>query len=412
MAQIAALPHCVITGLGVTCALGQGKDAVLEGLLAGRHAFDVMRRPLRQHGGSAFIGAELPAWHLPERFSERLFSKISLSSQAALLTLEEAWRNAQLDQVDAERIGVIIGGSNLQQRSQIETFSRHWFEPEFIRPTYGLCWMDSDLVGLCSEQFGIRGPSWTVGGASASGQVAVIQGIRAVQAGDIDACVVMGALTDLSYFECQAFRSLGAMGSDRYADAPQLACRPFDRHADGFIYGEACAAVVIERESATRARNVSPWCRLAGWAMALDANRGPAPSQQCEVRVIENALAMAHLDAADIDYVNPHGSGSPIGDMTELCALTQSRLNHARINSTKSLTGHALCAAGTLELVATIMQMRAGRLHPSRNLVDPINTEFDWVGEHAQPHVMQHALNLSYGFGGINTAMCVSHAPG
>jgi malonyl-ACP decarboxylase len=402
---------CIISGMGVTAAIGQGKRAFLAALLAGRHAFAVMARPHRQHDDSAFLGAELPELRLAESLSPQLLRQASFSAQVTLATLEEAWQEAQLAELDSERVGLIIGGANLQQRSLIEAYARHGQHPEFIRPNYGVAWMDTDLVGIATEQFGIRGASCTVGGASASGQLAVLRAIQAVRSGEVDACIAIGALTDLSHFECQALRSLGAMGSDRYADRPPEACRPFDRGHDGFVYGESCAALVIECESHARQRGMHPWCRLPGWAIVMDAHRNPDPSKDAEIKVIQRALTMAGLSAADIDYVNPHGTGSPLGDAIELSALSDCSLTHARINSTKSLTGHGLCAAGAVELAATLLQMRAGQLHPSRNLDEPVDASFNWVQDAPVAHKMRHALNLSYGFGGINTALCISHCP-
>src|SRR6185369_1646317 len=180
----------------------------------------------------------------------------------------------------------------------------------FLRPTYALSFMDSDLCGFCTAQFGIRGLAYTVGGASASGQLAIIQAAQAVLADQVDVCIALGALMDLSHWECRALRAIGAMGSDRYADEPELACRPFDRDHDGFIFGESCGAVVIESEESGRRRGMKPYGALAGWGMAMDGNRNPDPSKDGEVRAIQRALDGAGWGPAQIDYVNPHGTGS------------------------------------------------------------------------------------------------------
>jgi malonyl-ACP decarboxylase len=119
-------------------------------------------------------------------------------------------------------------------------------------------------------------------------------------------------------------------------------------------------------------------------------------------------LRRAGLSAADIDYINPHGSGSLKGDESEIQAIRASGLSHARINATKSLVGHGLTSAGAVEIVATVMQMSEARLHPTRNLEEPIDTALRWVKEEAEPHIMGNALSLSFGFGGINTALCLS----
>jgi malonyl-ACP decarboxylase len=406
-----------VSGVGVTSAIGQGQGAFLSALMQGQHAFGVMSRPGRQlpqassTQAAAFLGAEIASLAMPAGLPPAMLRTASFSAQVVLATLHEAWQDAQLAplaQTSPERIGLVVGGSNVQQRESMLAREAYRGREGFLRPTYGLSFMDSDLCGLCTEQFGIRGFAHTVGGASASGQLAVIEAIEAVQSGRVDVCIAVGAPMDLSYWECQAFRSLGAMGSDRFAQDPASACRPFDRDRDGFIFGEACGAVVVEaRDSAWRRTGRQPYARLPGWAVRMDANRQPNPSAEGQMATIRAALDRAQLTPGDIDYVNPHGSGSGIGDEVELRSLRDSGLGHVRINTTKSVTGHALTAAGAVELIAVLLQMGAGQLHPSRNLDHPIDAGMGFTGAHAEDHAIANALNLSIGFGGINTAVCV-----
>ncbi|MFJ6208617.1 beta-ketoacyl synthase N-terminal-like domain-containing protein [Lysinibacillus sp. NPDC092081] len=396
----------VITGVGITSAIGQGKKAFAQSLMQGDHKFSHMQRPGRQKD-SAFLGAEISAMSYPEQFSKRLLRSTSLTGKVAIVTLHEAWQDAKLDEVEPTRIGLVIGGSNIQQRELLQTFENYKDRAHFVRPTYGLSFMDSDLCGFCTEQFGIQGFAYTVGGASASGQVAILQAIQALQTNQIDVCIAMGALMDLSYLECQALRSLGAMGSDRYADAPELACRPFDKNRDGFIFGESCGVVVLERIDTAMKRKVKPYSVISGWAVGMDGNRNPNPSYEGEMQVINKVLEKAMIYSKDIDYINPHGTGSGIGDEIELKAIRDSGLSHAYINATKSIAGHGLSAAGAVEAIATILQMKEARLHPNRNLDDPLDPSYNWVGSQSKPHIIKNALSLSIGFGGINTAICL-----
>ncbi|AJX25007.1 polyketide beta-ketoacyl:acyl carrier protein synthase [Burkholderia pseudomallei] len=402
----------LITGVGVVSAIGQGRQPFIDALLDGRHAFGVMRRPGRQlpdDAGAgpapAFFGAEIDSIALPPMLDAHRRTA-SYSAQAAVACVREAWDDAALGDVDPLRIGLVVGGSNVQQREQALVHDTYRGRYAFLRPSYGLSFMDSDLCGLCTELFGIRGVAFTVGGASASGQLAVLQACRLVESGSVDACIAVGALMDLSYWECQALRSLGAMGSDRFADEPDAACRPFDQDRDGFIYGECSGAIVVERAARMRRAHVSPYAKWLGGCIRMDGTREPAPSLDGEMAVIEGALRDAGIGADSIDYVNPHGSGSTLGDATELDALGRSGLAHARINTTKSLVGHGLSAAGIVELIATLLQMRARRLHPSRNLDRPIDERFDWVRSTCGSDI-RRALKLSIGFGGINTALCL-----
>ncbi|MDQ0497104.1 malonyl-ACP decarboxylase [Paenibacillus brasilensis] len=399
-------PELVVTGIGVSSAIGQGKAAFSSALFKGQHAFGVMQRPGRR-GEASFIGAELPSLSYPETLSKRMLRTASFSGQVAMVTLQEAWDDAKLDNVDPSRIGLVVGGSNFQQRELFQTYETYREKMCFVPPTYGVSFMDTDLCGLCTEQFGIQGFAYTVGGSSASGQVAIIQAIEAVQAGRVDVCIAMGALMDISYMECQALRSLGAMGSDRYADEPAMACRPFDKMRDGFIYGESCGVVVIERSDSAVRRQEKPYAKLAGWDMGMDRNRNPNPSCEGEVRVIRRTLEKAKLLPEEIDYINPHGTGSIVGDEIEIKALRDCKLSHAYINATKSIIGHGLSAAGTVEMIATLLQMRDSRLHPTRNLQEPIGVDCNWVKNESIPAVIHNTMNLSMGFGGINTAICM-----
>lgn len=395
----------VVTGMGVVSAIGQGKGAFTDALLAGRSAFGVMQRPGRQRD-SAYLGAEIGEVVPPPGIPRQTLRAASLSAQVALAVLQEAWTEARLSDVDPRRIGLVVGGSNVQQRELTQIHEKNRDSAEFLRPTYALTFMDSDLCGFCTAHFGIRGLAFTVGGASASGQLAILQAAQAVLTGQVDVCIALGALMDLSHWECRGLRAIGAMGSDRYADEPALACRPFDRDHDGFIFGESCGAVVIESRSSSQRRGVSPYAALRGWGMAMDGNRNSDPSLEGETYAIRTAMAASGWSAAQVDYVNPHGTGSVVGDETELRALRDCGLDGAFLNATKSLVGHGLSAAGTVEVIATLLQMQAGRLHPTRNLENPIDESMNWVKNEAIDHPADRALTLSMGFGGINTALC------
>jgi malonyl-ACP decarboxylase len=402
-------PDPVVTGVGVISAIGQGRAPFLEALLAGESAFGVMQRPGRQRH-SAYLGAEIREIASPPEITRQTMRAASLSAQAAMVVLLEAWVEARLYDVDPRRIGLVVGGSNVQQRELTQMHESYRDRSEFLRPTYALSFMDSDLCGFCTAQFGIRGLAYTVGGASASGQLAIIQAAQAVRSGQVDVCIALGALMDLSHWECRGFRALGAMGSDRFAGEPARACRPFDRDHDGFIFGEASGAIVLESADSSRRRGMTPYAALRGWGMAMDGNRNPDPSLDGEAEAIRNAVDAAGWTSSDVDYVNPHGTGSVSGDETELKALRACGLDGVFLNATKSLIGHGLSAAGTVEAIATLLQMRSGRLHPTRNLDHPIDSSFQWVAAEPAGHRIDNALTLSMGFGGINTALCWQRA--
>lgn len=398
----------VITGVGIATAIGQGKANFTEALWAGKTAFGYLKRPGRE-GDPPFIGAEITtlATDVLQPEHNRLLRSASLSTQLALLVALEAWQDAQLDtaRLNPQRIGLVVGGSNVQQREQLQTWQRHATEPQFVSPSYGLALWDTDLVGVLSQALQIQGEGYSVGSASASGAMAIIQAARQIQSGCTDVCLAVGALFDLSSWECQGLRNLGAMGSRRFQDQPEAACRPFDRESDGFIYGEGSGVIVLESAEHAQRRGARVYGRLLGWGSGLDGNRSANPNQAGEMQAMGAALQMAGLSADQINYVNTHGTSSPLGDKTEVAALKAVGLAHAALNATKSLTGHTLTAAGVVEAIATVLQMQAGRLHPTHNLIDPIDSDLSWVRQSAVATTVDYALSNSFGFGGINTTL-------
>ncbi|NSL85651.1 polyketide beta-ketoacyl:ACP synthase [Chitinophaga sp. Mgbs1] len=397
----------VVTGIGVSTAIGCTAHLFMNALLEGKSAFSYLQRAGRQIEDSRFIGAEIKGDIGVDQPGNKLTRYASLSAQVGISTLQEAWNDAQLNDVDPFRIGLVIGGSNFQQRAH-QLFREQYAEKiAYLNPSYSMTYLDYDLAAILTAQFGINGFAYTAGGTFASGQLAVIHAAKAVQNGEVDVCIALGALMDLSFWELQAYAGIGAMGSLRFADNPDLACRPFDADSDGFIYGEGCGVLIIESEASAERRKVRRYGQLAGWATKIDGNRGLNPSLQGECDVIRQSLFHADLKPGEINYINPHGSGSPLGDLTEANAIVECGLSHAWINSTKSIIGHTMTAAGIIELIALLLQMRVGVLHPCRNLNNPIFPELNWVSGTAMSEQIYNAINISIGQGGINTAVCI-----
>jgi malonyl-ACP decarboxylase len=270
--------------------------------------------------------------------------------------------------------------------------------------------MDTDHVGTLSEIFQIQGEGFTTGGSSASGNVAIIKACQAIRWGILDSCVVVGALADLSPMELQGFYNLGAMGGKRFHDQPGKACRPFDKDHEGFIYGQAGGCLVLESWESAQKRGIPILAQIAGGALVLDGNRLPNPNTHGEARAMTSALKQAGVQPGDIDYLNAHGSSSPLGDETEIDAVKKvfkENISHLRINSTKSLTGHCLTAAGVIETIATIIQMKEGFIHPNLNLEHPIDDECKFSRQQSIETSISTAMNNSFGFGGINTSVII-----
>ena len=385
----------VIAGIGVAAGRGYGKDALRAALFGDAPAIGPLRRDGRQlpDGSSAFIGLELP--EPPDLLPARIARTAGLPGRAAIAVLDEAWREAGLDALDPARIGLVVGGSTLMAREQMLAQRDYAGRMAYWPPRHGHMFLDTDIAGLCAATYAIRGFTMSVGGASASGAVAVIQAAEAVRSGRVDACIALGALQDVSCLDLQGFRALGALAET---------CRPFDRDHAGFVYGESTAALVLCRADRVPA---GQYGTLAGWAHLASGNRGPEPSLEGELAAIRAALAMADLSPGAIDYVNAHATGTPLGDETELAALRAAGLGQARINATKSLIGHGLASAGAVELAAVLIQMRDGRLHPTRHLDNPLDPAMGFVRGAPEECRIRTALKLSFGFGGVDTALVI-----
>ncbi len=401
-----------ITGMGIVCSIGQSVDQFTAALKRGASGISKVNPGAVIHDFS--LRGQLARFDsLPPGFLQNV-QKATLRApfgiQISALAALEAWQRAGFfrEQPDPDRIGIIVGGNNLNQQFCYQQIDKFRKTPEYLTPRYPLHYMDTDHVGTVSEIFGIRGEGFSVGGASASGAVALVKGLQMIRRGAMDACVVIGALADLSPLEIQGFRNIGAMGGKQFNDRPELACRPFDRAHEGFIYGQGGGAIILESLDSRNKRDAPCNAYLCGGSLLLDGNRLSDPNVEGEARAMTAALNDAGIEPAAVDYINTHGTSSPLGDLTEIKAIKQvfgAHIQNIGINSTKSLTGHCLTAAGMVESIATVIQMNGGFIHPNLNLDDPIDQECRFAGNQAEGADINISLKNSFGFGGINASL-------
>ena len=412
-----------ITGLGVICSIGQDATSFTAALREGRCGIVLAADPADPDGAThlAPLGdfdlvdtldtrAGLPAEL--RRDALRAARRSPLPVQAALAAALEAWQRADLIDrpVASERIGLIVGGHNLTGRYAFDQYATFQREPAYLPRRYALHIQDTDHVGTISQALGIRGEGYTVGASSASGNAALIHAARLVACGAVDVCLAVGASARLAPPELAALANLGLLAAPGPGIPADRACRPFDRARSGIVPGEAAACVVLESEESAARRAVPVLARLAGYAAALDGNSLSNPDPLGEARAMRAALLSAGTAAAAVDYVNAHGTGTPAGDDAELKALRE--LFNAGdpapwLNSTKALTGHCLSAAGVLEAVATVAQIRAGFVHPNPALTEAAEPGHRLVGRTASPARIERALSNSFGFGGFNSSVLI-----
>lgn len=407
--------QAVVTGVGVVSGIGADVAAFSESLRHGRGSISRSS----ETGAIASVIEDAPYSSrldalagLPSDVVERarrVGTRAPRCCQLAIVSALQACAQSRLWELDAARVGVVVAG-HAPNRSYLAREARRFAERGLVSPNYALHFMDTDLVGSVSEVLGCTGEGFSVGGASASGNVGLIHAARALEA-DLDACLVIGYLAELTDLERGAFANLGSAGGKRFAEWPERACRPFDKGAEGFIHGEASACVVLERKACAKARHAEVLSCLVGTAMALHGSRGPSPDRRGEVMVLRKALASAGVRHTDVDYVNAHATSTPLGDETEARALEDVFGEHASrlwVNATKGLTGHCLWSAGVVEAIASIVQLREGFVHANLNLEEPIDAACRFVGAHREQARIRIAVSNSFGFGGINTTIVLA----
>ncbi|GAB2993322.1 beta-ketoacyl synthase N-terminal-like domain-containing protein [Saccharothrix stipae] len=408
----------VVTGLGLVGAIAPDVAGFDDALRCGRVALTACPAPEPPDLGPAFA-ARLTGFDLERAVTSvpdvpaglrdlavRTARRSPLPVRAATAAAVQAWVDAGLHvrAPAAERIGVVVAGNNLT-----ESYSEAAHAGR-VPTRYALHHYDTDHVGTLSRVLGVRGEGCTVGGASASGNLGLVTAARMLADGALDVCLVVGALAELSSAQRRGFLLIGAMAAAG-ADPVERPVSPFDRGRRGFHAGEAAACVVLETAESSTARSATPVVRLAGHAVVLDGNHLPDPSVDGEVRAMRLALDRAGVAAARVDYVNAHGTGSPVGDDVEVAALRAVFGDEPgpHVNATKGLTGHCLTSSGVVEAVATALQVRGGYVHPNPGLTDPVDPVCRFTGARAGRAGLGFALSAGFAFGGLNTAVVFAH---
>lgn len=404
------MARVLVTGIGVASAIGIGRDDFALALREGRVATAIGETPGALPSFALNVSeslALLPG--LPPELRQeaaRIARRLALPLRASIVSALQAWDHAKLHvrAVDPKRVSLVIAGHNLSGRYAFDTYRRYDAEG-FVSPEYGLLSLDSSQIGVLSELLKIRGEGVLVGGASASGNMGILHGYRLVEWGVADICLVVGALTEPSAVERRAWANMGAL------DESGSACRPFDLDRAGFVPGQASACLVLESHESAAARRVEGQAHLAGVATCLDGNRLPNPSIEGEVEAMTRALGVAGLTPDCVQYINAHGTGSQLGDEVELHAIESVfglSASNIWLNSSKALTGHCLCAAGVVEAVATILQMKQKFVHCNPHLNRPMREGFRFVGRESVAVAVDVAMSNSFGFGGINSSLVLT----
>ena len=402
-----------MTGLGALTPIGNTLQEYWDNLIAGKSG----AAPIQQFDASKFktqFACEVKNFNVEDFIDRREVRKLDQFSQYAMVSASEAMADSQLmaSNPNVDRIGV-IWGSGIGGLKTFQDECQNFFEgdgtPKF-NPFFIPKMIADIAAGHISIKYGLCGPNYVTVSACASSTNAIIDAFNLIRLGKADAIVTGGSEAAVNEMGVGGFNGLRALSMRN--DSPETASRPFDKDRDGFVLGEGAGALILEEYEHAVKRGAKIYAEVAGGGMSGDAYHmtAPHPDGIGARNVMNAALEDAELKAEDVDYVNVHGTSTPLGDVAETKAIQQVFGEHAyklNISSTKSMTGHLLGAAGAIEAIACIMAVKHDIVPPTINHFtdDPeLDNKLNFTFNTAQKRVVNVALSNTFGFGGHNTS--------
>ena len=404
----------VVTGMGALTAIGNSLQDYWSGLLAGRSGAAPITRFDAQRFKTRFA-CEIKGYDGEDIFGPKEARKMDAYTQYALVVADEAVRDAGLDlnRLERDRAGVIwgsgIGGLQTFQEEvakYAQGDGRPRFSPFFVPK------MIADIAaGHLSIRFGFCGPNFATVSACASSTNAILDAYTYIRAGFADLFITGGSEAPVTESGLGGFGSMKAISVRN--DEPEKASRPFDRDRDGFVIGEGAGALVLEAEAHAQKRGARIYAEIIGGGMSADAYHitAPHPEGLGAEKVMRNALQSAGIQPQEIDYINAHGTSTPLGDLSEALAIRRVFGEYAEqlnISSTKSMTGHLLGAAGAIEAIACILAIQHQKVPPTINhFTDDVRIDagLNFTFNQAQERTVEVALSNTFGFGGHNATV-------
>jgi 3-oxoacyl-(acyl-carrier-protein) synthase len=422
----------VITGMGTINPLGDSLEVYYQNLLKGVsgirrwHSLDMTNIECKIGGDLGdydCMGAlgryEESLGPVSYKKVRKLFRSTTFSAKASVLCTLAAWQDASLFKsgVDPFRTSVIVGGHNLNSNYIHENSKRFLEDEESMDPLSGVEAIDPNVPALITEVLGLHGPTFTIGGACASGNLALREGVRDIQSGESDAAVIAGGLFDMSPGDIQASVIINAVVvKPEYQDQPEKASRPFDASRAGFVYSHGAGTLILEDLDDARARGAQIYGEVLGVRANANACHLPAPAAGIQGRLIGELLAATGTKPTEVDYASCHATGTQGGDLEEINAIKLAFGDHAykmKLNAAKSMLGHTCWASPIVETIAGLLEMKHGRLHPTINIdhQDP-RVDLDVCAAGPVEHRIRYMLKNSFGFGGINACSLIRRYEG
>lgn len=404
----------VITGLGCISPLGLNVQSLWDGLIACKSGisritrFDTTDFPTK-------IAGEVKGFDPEKWFPKREVRQMDRFIHFAVAAADEALKNAGLVISDdiAERIGTMVGvGLGGLETIEETKMTLHTKGPRRISP-YFIPGIISNLApGQISIRYNAKGPSITTTTACSSAAHALGDAFNWIRSGIVDGMIAGGAEATITPLGIGGFNALKALSTRN--DSPETASRPFDRDRDGFVMAEGAGMLILEELEFARNRGAHIYAELTGYGATADANHitSPAADGAGAIRCMQMAVRSANLNLEDIQYINAHGTSTPVNDPLETLAIKGAFGSHAyklAVSSTKSATGHLLGATGAIEAIATVKAIENQLAPPTINLENPAeNCDLDYVPNQPRPMRIDHAISNSLGFGGTNATITIS----
>jgi 3-oxoacyl-[acyl-carrier-protein] synthase II len=398
----------VVTGLGVVSPVGIGVAEAWSNVLAGRSGITRITRfdalPFASQIAGEVKGFDVTQY-LPAKEARRFDLFVHYGTAAAIEAIRDA--GIQADERNAERIGVNIG-SGIGGLPMIEETHKTLLDsgPRRISPFFIPGTIINMVAGTVSIMYGFKGPNLAITTACTTSTHCVGESARLIAYGDADVMIAGGSESSVCPLAIGGFSAARALSTRN--DDPAVASRPWDKGRDGFVLGEGAGVLVLEELEYARARGARIYCELVGYGMSADAHHMTAPCEDGDGarRCMANALKDAKADPGEVDYINAHGTSTPLGDIAETVAVKRCLGEHAKkaaVSSTKSMTGHLLGAAGGVEAVFTVLSVKQQVAPPTINLLEPDpECDLDYVPNQAREMKIRLALSNSFGFGGTN----------
>jgi len=401
----------VITGLGIVSPVGNSVESAWDNIVNGRSGVGRITR-FDPSAFNAQIAGEVKDFDVTHYMAAKEAKTMDTFIHYGVAAGVQAWKDSGLEITDAnaDRVGVIvgsgIGGLPRIEETQIDYLDRG---PRRISPFFVPASLINLVSGQLSIMLGLKGPSYAVVSACTTGLHSIGDAARLIKYGDADVMVAGGAESTVSPLGIGGFAAMRALSTRN--DDPATASRPWDVDRDGFVLGEGAGVLVLEEYEHARKRGAKIYGEFAGYGMSSDAHHITSPDREGPCRGMVNALRDGQIDPRDVSYVNAHGTSTPLGDKNETEALKLAFGDHASrlvVNSTKSMTGHLLGAAGGIEAVFTTLAVHHQVSPPTINIFnqDP-ECDLDYCANQARDLKIDVALSNSFGFGGTNGSMVV-----